>query len=112
METTLSPARQAGGPGQCFVGGPFDLLRNGQKIAGGATPDSQRFADQGSIQPPVEISRADFERAICAIGSEQWKIQWQAFEVSRNCVNKSTSWQKQSIHSAGSMSGDRTNSPR
>jgi len=81
VPSSLAPDCRRAGPGQCFVGHEkFDLLWAGRKIAGAA---QRRTRDglliQGSIQPPpVALSRADWERAMCAVASEG-AVEWAAW---------------------------------
>lgn len=71
-------------PGQCFQGHEmFDLLCHGCKIAGAA---QRRTRDglliQGSVQPrSLSLSRADWERAMCAAARAQCGAGWIAFEL-------------------------------
>ena len=84
VAATLSPTRQDGGPGQCFVGAEqFDLLQHGRKIAGAA---QRRNRDglliQGSIQPaPDGVARSDFEHALRAAATAEWNAEWTPFPL-------------------------------
>jgi len=82
IETSLSPCCQKEMPGQCFRGAEkHDLLWHGQKIAGAA----QRRAKfglliQGSVQPPpLKLARADWQKTMSDVASEQWAVHWQEF---------------------------------
>lgn len=81
MRTELAPCCRKELPGQCFAGAEkFDLLWEGRKIAGAA---QRRNRDglliQGSVQSlPGGVSREDWQRAMVAVGSEQWGAEWAA----------------------------------
>lgn len=67
-------------PGQCFVGAEkFDVLWQGRKIAGAAQRRNRLgLLIQGSIQPPpVKVSRAQWQRAFCALATERWAVKWE-----------------------------------
>ena len=71
-------------PGQCFVGAEkFDVLWQGRKIAGAAQRRNRLgLLIQGSIQPPpVQVSRAEWQGAFCALAEEQWGVTWEALVV-------------------------------
>ena len=79
----LSPCCRKEAPGQCFIGAEqFDVLLDGQKIAGAA---QRRTRDglliQGSIQPPARADRTDFEQALCEVASTEWAVDWEPLEV-------------------------------
>lgn len=79
----LSPCCRKEAPGRCFIGAEqFDVLLDGQKIAGAA---QRRTRDglliQGSIQPPPRASRAEFEQALCEVASTVWAVDWEPLEV-------------------------------
>ena len=69
-------------PGQCFVGHEkFDLLWHGGKIAGAAQRRNQLgLLIQGSVQPPIPLARADWEKAMGAAGCDEFGMAWSAFE--------------------------------
>jgi len=71
--------RQSAIPGACFVGHEkSDLLWHGKKIAGAAQRRNQLgLLIQGSVQPPVSIPRADWERAMAAVAAEAFRVRWQ-----------------------------------
>jgi lipoate-protein ligase A len=81
VETTLAPKAQKDVPGQCFAGHErFDLLRQGQKIAGAA---QRRRRDglliQGSVQPRGlggRTTRAAWERAMCEAALVREGAEW------------------------------------
>lgn len=83
IETALSPCCVKEAPGQCFLGAEqFDLLQHGRKIAGAA---QRRTRDglliQGSIQPPPDLTRDQFETAFRAVASTDWKVTWEPLVV-------------------------------
>jgi len=71
--------------GQCFVGHEkFDVLWQGQKIAGAA---QRRTRDglliQGSVQPPTrQFVRADWQAAFGEVASAQAGVSWVEFPLS------------------------------
>ena len=78
-------------PDACFVGHvKFDLLWKGRKIAGAAQRRNKSgLLIQGSVQPPPfqksevrsqNSERAAWQKAMCAVGSEEFRIQWSEFE--------------------------------
>ena len=82
--TELAPGCRKEAPGQCFIRAEqFDVLLASRKIAGAA---QRRTRDglliQGSIQPPADASRSEFEKAFCEAAREQWGVEWLALEVS------------------------------
>jgi lipoyl(octanoyl) transferase len=82
IETELAQERKSEVPGACFVGHEkFDLLWHGKKIAGAAQRRNKfRLLIQGSVQPPpVKIARVDWEKAMCEVARENWKIEWEVF---------------------------------
>ena len=81
--TELSDCCRKALPGQCFAGyEKFDVLWQGQKVAGAA---QRRTRDglliQGSVQPPpIKISRADWEQAMCEVAEVTQGISWMELE--------------------------------
>jgi lipoyl(octanoyl) transferase len=60
-------------PGQCFVGHEqFDLLWQGQKIAGAAQRRTRSgLLIEGSVQPPpLPLARDQWQKAMCDVASE------------------------------------------
>ena len=83
VPTDLSAVRRRELPGQCFVGAEqFDLLWHGRKIAGAAQRRNRRgLLIQGSIQPPpLNLARADWQKAMCDAAVERWKVDWSPLE--------------------------------
>ncbi len=81
--TELAPHCRRVEPGQCFAGHEkFDLLWHGKKIAGAA---QRRTRDgllvQGSVQPPGNLSPADWRQAMYAVASAQAGITWVEFKL-------------------------------
>ncbi len=69
-------------PGQCFEGHEqFDLLWNGRKIAGAAQRRNRHgLLIQGSVQPPPNVAKADWQRAMCDVAHLRWSANWQNFQ--------------------------------
>ena len=83
-QTELSPGTLKEFPGQCFVGSEkFDLLRQGQKIAGAAQRRTRTgLLIQGSIQPgKLRAARVDWQQAMCDEAHERWGVNWAAFQM-------------------------------
>jgi lipoate-protein ligase A len=79
VATELARRAQPGAPGQCFAGAaPLDVLWGGRKIAGAAQRRTRHgLLLQGSVQPPaLNLRRADWEAAVCAVAQAQWGVQW------------------------------------
>ena len=70
VETELAPCCQKSLPGQCFVGHEkSDLLWRGKKIAGAAQRRTRGgLLIQGSVQPPLSLSRPVWEIAMKEVG--------------------------------------------
>jgi len=82
--TELSPGTPKEVPGQCFVGSEkFDLLGQGQKIAGAAQRRTRTgLLIQGSIQPgKLRTAKADWQNALCEEAHARWSVNWAAFEI-------------------------------
>lgn len=80
LETKLAPCCAKEMPGQCFVGAEkFDLLLDGQKIAGAAQRRNKLgLMIQGSVQShPENISRAAWEEAMLQVGNDWFGVEWQ-----------------------------------
>jgi lipoate-protein ligase A len=71
--------------GQCFVGAEkFDVLWSGQKIGGAAQRRSRSgLLIQGSIQPPVNTARSDWENAFCQCSPSGEQVAWEPFCLDR-----------------------------
>ena len=83
-QTELSPGTLKEIPGQCFAGSErFDLLRQGQKIAGAAQRRTRTgLLIQGSIQPGnLRASRDDWQQAMCDEAQAKWGVDWVPFEI-------------------------------
>ena len=65
-------------PGQCFAGAEqFDLLLDGRKIAGAAQRRTRTgLLIQGSVQPPSQVNRIEWEKAVCAAASARYGVEW------------------------------------
>ncbi len=92
VETELAPDCRKALPGQCFVGHEkFDVLWHGQKIAGAA---QRRTRDglliQGSVQPPpIKISRAEWEQAMCDAAVTRDDVSWEELKISAVLAQRS-----------------------
>jgi hypothetical protein len=83
ITTELADSCHKALPGQCFVGHEkFDLLWQGRKIAGAAQRRTRNgLLIQGSVQPPpIKISRADWEGAMCEVASAEQDVAWAEFQ--------------------------------
>src|SRR2546425_306396 len=83
VPTGLSPCCRKELRGQCFVGAEqFDVLWQGRKIAGAAQRrNRQGLLIQGSLQPPpVNLAKADWQKAMCDAAVERWNVAWLPFE--------------------------------
>jgi lipoate-protein ligase A len=84
IATELAPGCRKASPGQCFAGyEKFDVLWRERKIAGAAQRRNKLgLLIQGSIQPPpVSITRADWERAMREVASDQFRAGWSEFTL-------------------------------
>jgi lipoate-protein ligase A len=82
VTTELASSCRKALPGQCFVGHEkFDVLWQGQKIAGAAQRRTRTgLLIQGSVQPPpVEVQRVDWEQALCDAVGSAYGIAWKEF---------------------------------
>src|SRR5439155_18790358 len=81
ITTELAPGRRKELPGQCFVGAErFDLLWRGRKIAGAAQRrNRQGLLVQGSVLSPQPLARADWQKAMCDVARDKWRVQWSLF---------------------------------
>jgi lipoate-protein ligase A len=84
VKTELAPLPRHEAVGQCFIGAEQnDVLFEGKKIAGGAQRRNRHgLLVQGSIQPPSQIMRIDWEKSFCDFASRNWNVQWQDFQPS------------------------------
>ncbi len=84
VTTTLSPCCVKEIPGQCFIGAEkYDVLWHGKKIAGAAQRRTKTaLLIQGSIQPPpISLTRADWETAMCEVAGKQMNANWTLLET-------------------------------
>ena len=83
ITTELSPGTRPETPGECFLGAEqFDLVWHGRKIAGAAQRRTKNgLLIQGSIQPPPDVVRADWQRAFCDAARFDWDVEWTPWEV-------------------------------
>lgn len=82
VKTELSSCCKKEILGQCFVGAEkSDVLWHGKKIAGAAQRRTKNgLLIQGSIQPPISLSRADWEKAMRDVASENFGAIWKDFK--------------------------------
>src|SRR5258708_3760987 len=82
LGTELAPRSDQPSSGQCFAGAEqFDVLWEERKIAGAAQRRTrQGLLIQGSVQPPLRVSRPDWETAFCEAACEQWGVKWLEME--------------------------------
>ena len=75
VHATLAPEPRRAGVGQCFIGAEqFDVLLADQKIAGAAQRRNRLgLLIQGSVQPPSQLERRNWERALCATAEVSWQ---------------------------------------
>jgi lipoyl(octanoyl) transferase len=66
LRADLAPETRRATVGQCFIGAEqFDVVLEGQKIAGAAQRRNKfGLLIQGSIQPPADLKRPDWEAAL------------------------------------------------
>ncbi len=82
IATELAACCRKALPGQCFAGyEKLDVLWHGRKIAGAAQRRTRHgLLIQGSVQPPpIKLSRADWEQAMCDAARLKPGFKWQAF---------------------------------
>jgi lipoyl(octanoyl) transferase len=82
LETELAPADAKELPGRCFAGPEkSDLTWRGRKIAGAAQRRAKSgLLIQGSIQPPPDVAKVDWQQALCDEAGERFNIRWQPLE--------------------------------
>jgi lipoate-protein ligase A len=79
VATELAPGARHTAPGACFEGyETSDVLWRGRKIAGAAQRRNKLgLLIQGSVQPPpVNLARAEWERAMGKVAQERWRMEW------------------------------------
>jgi lipoate-protein ligase A len=80
IPTDLAPSARRAEFGQCFAGWEkSDVLWRGRKIAGAAQRRNRNgLLIQGSVQPPpIKLSRAEWEMAMCDVAHLTFGIQWE-----------------------------------
>lgn len=83
LQTQLAPCCAKDIPGQCFIGAEkFDLLFEGQKIAGAAQRRNKLgLLIQGSVQSHrQEISRENWEKAMLEVAREEFSVEWKELD--------------------------------
>ncbi len=91
-ELAASSAKEL--PGRCFIGAEkFDVLANGQKIAGAAQKRNKLgLLIQGSIQPArKDWQRIDWEAALLQTGEALQDIQWTELKLSDELLARAES---------------------
>ena len=91
VDTELAGAARKEAAGQCFIGAEqFDLLWRARKVAGAAQRRTRRgLLIQGSIQPPPEIGKADWQESFCDVARAEWGIEWTPFELGADALSRS-----------------------
>ncbi len=82
LKTDLAPACDKQLPGRCFAGPEkFDLLADGEKIAGAAQRRAREgMLIQGSIQPlPPGVGRNSWESAMIEGAGEMFSVDWKTW---------------------------------
>ncbi len=76
--------------GRCFIGSEkFDVLANGQKIAGAAQKRNKAgLLIQGSIQPAKEWSRSEWERTFLGVGEKRMEVGWRELTPDENLLER------------------------
>ncbi len=93
IATELSPSGQKEISAQCFIGAEkSDLLWHGKKIAGAAQRRTKKgLLIQGSVQPPpVSAAKADWQKAMCDVAQEQFKMSWNELVLSFELSNRAS----------------------
>jgi len=90
ISTELAPCCRKEAPGQCFAGyEKDDLLLGGRKIAGAAQRRTQHgLLIQGSVQPPMNISRSDWERSMIDIAHQRWGTLWESWSLPESWLDR------------------------
>lgn len=84
IPTELAPSSRPARLGQCFAGHEkSDVLWQGRKIAGAAQRRNRNgLLIQGSVQPPpLNVSRADWEQAICDVAGLTGGVHWEEMKL-------------------------------
>ena len=93
QQTALAESCVKEAPGRCFSGAEkFDLLFQGQKIAGAAQRRNKLgLLIQGSVQnhPPGAV-RAEWEKAMLASAEVNWGAQWQKLIATPEMINRAS----------------------
>ena len=83
VETEVAAGSRKAAPGQCFAGHEqFDLLWQGQKIAGAAQRRTRLgLLIQGSLQPPpLSLAKAGWQKVMCDVAKSDFGVHWIIFE--------------------------------
>jgi lipoyl(octanoyl) transferase len=92
IPTELAQTSRKTEAGQCFAGyEKFDLLWQGQKIAGAAQRRTRNgLLIQGSIQPPArgQLAKADWQKAMCDLAYFENGVVWREFNLDGDIVSR------------------------
>ena len=91
LEMHLSQNCRKEALGQCFIGAEqFDVLWNGQKIAGAAQRRNRLgLLIQGSVQPPsATLARQAWERAMCDAVPSLEKVIWRELDPDQGLATR------------------------
>jgi lipoate-protein ligase A len=74
----IATAARKSASGQCFAGPEqFDVVCDGRKVAGAAQRRTrQGLLIQGSVQPPMGITRNGWQGAMCRVATTHWGVLW------------------------------------
>ncbi len=77
-------------PGACFVGHEqFDLMWQGRKVAGAAQRRNRcGLLIQGSLQPPRQISRGDWQKAMIEVAQAQANVEWEQLSLHQQWLDR------------------------
>jgi lipoate-protein ligase A len=88
----------------CFAGyEKSDVLWHGKKIAGAAQRRNKLgLLIQGSVQPPpISLSPADWQKAMCDVGRVECGVEWADFEPDRTLSERANSLVRQKYSQTG-----------
>lgn len=91
VTTELASCCRNTAPGQCFMGyEKSDVLWEGRKIAGAAQRRTKAgLLIQGSVQPPpLNLSKADWQAAMCVTAIGQWCPGWNEVTVDGELLSR------------------------
>lgn len=90
LSSELAQVAQKSTAGQCFAGPErLDVVMQGRKIAGAAQRRSRDgLLIQGSVQPPDNAQRGDWEKAMLAVAIEEWQVKWEDVDLPEMVVRQ------------------------